>query len=108
VNIYKEASDVIREDSNICNNSPDLKDLSIFTSQVYEELKILKGSKLFKAKAIEKTTETTNFVQKLPESLKIKVEASSSIMESISLENSNPTSRATRGREIILKHGLLQ
>ena len=28
VNIYKEASDVIREDCTICNNSPDLNNLS--------------------------------------------------------------------------------
>ena len=88
VDLYKEASDVIREDCTICNNSTDLNNLSIFTHQVYLELKTLVGTQLFKAKAIEKTTETTNLVHKLPESLKIKVEATSSIldMERIYLE----------------------
>ena len=82
VDIFKEASDVIRKDCKICNNSPDLNSLSIFTGQVYVDLKNLIGTQLFKEKAIEKTAETTNLVEKLPESLKIKVEATSSILES--------------------------
>ena len=75
VDLYMEASDVIREDCTICNNSPDLNNLSFLTGQVYKELKTLVGTDLFNPKAIEKTLETTNLVQKLPESLKIKVEA---------------------------------
>ena len=85
--LYKEASDVTREDCTICNNSPDLNNLSNFTGQVYDELKTLIGTNLFKTKAIEKTIETTNLVQNLPEILKIKVEATSSILESIYFEN---------------------
>ena len=89
VDLYKEASDVIREDCTICNNSPDLNNLSLYTDQVHKELKPLIGTQLFKEKAIEKTAETTNLVEKLPESLKIKVENTSSILvsESIYLEN---------------------
>ena len=82
VDLYKEASNLIRDDCTICNNSPDLNNLSNFTGQVYVELKNLIGTHLFKAKAIEKTAETTNLVDQLPESLKIKVEATSSILES--------------------------
>ena len=47
VDLYKEASDVIREDCTICNNSPDLNNLSIYTNQIHRELKPLIGSKLF-------------------------------------------------------------
>ena len=68
VDLYKEASDKIREDCTVCNNSPDLNNLSIFTNQVYTELKPLVDKLTFKEKAIEKTTETTNLVEKLPES----------------------------------------
>ena len=87
VDLYKEASNVIREDCTICNNSPDLNDLSIYTKKVHKELKPLIGTQRFKAKAIEKTTETTERVNKLPESLKIKVDENSSILESIYLRN---------------------
>ena len=81
VDLYKQASDVTREDCTICNNSPDLNNLSIFTNQVYMELKTLVGLPPFKEKAIEKTTETIDSVYKLPDSLKIKVEATSSILD---------------------------
>ena len=89
VDLYKEASNVIREDCTICNNSPDLNNLSIYTDHVYSELKPLIGTQLFKAKAIQKTTETTKRVDKLPDSLKIKVDENSSILvsESIYLRN---------------------
>ena len=88
--LYKDASDEIKEDCAISNNSPDLNNLSIFIDKVYMELKTYVGTELFKPKAIEKTAEMINLVQELPESLKIKVEATSSILdrESIYLENS--------------------
>ena len=60
-------------------------------NQVYEELKTLIGTQKFKEKAIEKTAKTTNLINKLPDNLKIKVEAISSILEGerIYLENIN-------------------
>ena len=70
VDLYKQASDVTREDCTICNNSPDLNNLSIFTGQVYVDLKNLIGTQFFKEKAIEKTAETTNLVEKLPTSVR--------------------------------------
>ena len=83
VDLYKEASVVTREDCTICNNSPELNILSNFTEKVHEELKNIIGTVQFRPKAIEKTTETKNLVQNLPDSLKIKVEPNSSILKSI-------------------------
>ena len=83
VDFYNEASDVIGEDCAICNNSPELHDLSIFTDSIQKELSKLLGTLLFKQKAIEKTSETKNVVQNLPKSLKIKVEPTSSILKSV-------------------------
>ena len=83
VDIYKRTSVVTREDCTICNNSTDLNYFSIFTDRVHEELTKLLGTPLFKQKAIEKTTDTKTIVQDLPESLKIKVEPTSSILESV-------------------------
>lgn len=83
VDLYKGASVVIREDCAICNNSPELKSLSIFTEMVHKELQSLVGTMQFKSKAIEKTTETKDMVQNLPNNLKIKVEPNSSMLESM-------------------------
>ena len=83
VDLYKEISVVTREDCAICNNSPELNILSNFTEKVHEELKNIIGTVQFRPKAIEKTTETKNLVQNLPDSLKIKVEPNSSILKSI-------------------------
>ena len=111
VDLYKEASVMTKEDCAICNNSPELNSLSIFTNKVHEELKNIVGTFQFKQKAIEKTTETKNLVQNLPDSLKIKVEPNSSILESIhrsSGENFgvNPWSpRIGLSGEFILKLG---
>ena len=82
VDIYKRTSVVTREDCTctICNNSPELNDLSIFTEKVHEELTKLLETLLFKQKAIMKTIETKKNVQNLPKSLKIKVEPTSSIL----------------------------
>ena len=82
VAIYKGASVVTREDCTICNNSPELNNLSIFTDRVHEVLTKLLGTLLFNQKAIEKTTETKSIVQNLPKSLKIRVEPTSSLLES--------------------------
>ena len=51
--------------------------------KVSKELKVHVGTQQFKPKAIERTTETKNMVQNLPDSLKIKVESTSSILENI-------------------------
>ena len=83
VELYKITSVATREDCTISNNSPELNSLSIFTDKVHLELEKLIGTFQFKQKAIEKTTETRNIVQNLPESLKIKVEPKSSILESM-------------------------
>ena len=83
VELYKITSVATREDCTICNNSPELNSLSIFTDKVHVELKKLIGTLQFKQKAIDKATETKNIVQNLPESLKIKVEPKSSILESV-------------------------
>ena len=83
VDIYKRTSVVTQEDCIICNNSPELHDLSIFTDRVHGELTKLLGTLLFKEKAIMKTTETKKNVQNLPKSLKIKVEPTSSILGSV-------------------------
>ena len=41
VDLYKEASDAIKEDCTLSNNSADLNNLSNFTKQVYVDLKTL-------------------------------------------------------------------
>ena len=81
VALYKTISDVTREDCTTCNNNPELNELSIFTDEVHLTLKKLVGTLQFKLKAIERTSETKNIVQNLPESLKIEVEPTSSILE---------------------------
>ena len=83
VELYKMTSVATREDCTICNNSPELNNLSIFTDRVYKELAKLTGSHTFKQTAIKKTTETRNIVQNLPKSLKIKVEPNSSILTNL-------------------------
>ena len=83
VDLYKKTSVITREDCIICNNSPELNSLSIYTDKAHVELEKLIGTLHFKPKAIEKTTETKDIVQNLPNSLKIKVEPKSSILESI-------------------------
>ena len=83
VALYKIISDVTREDCTICNNNPELNDLSIHAAKVRVELEVYVGTLQFKPKAIERTTETKNKVQNLPNSLKIKVEPTSSILENI-------------------------
>ena len=80
VDLYKEASDVTREDCTVCNNSTELNNLSLFTDNVHVELEKLIGKELFKPTAIEKTAETKVIVQNLPESLKIRVEPTSNIL----------------------------
>ena len=80
VDLYKEASIVTREDCTVCNNSPELNNLSLFTYNVYVELEKLIGKELFKPTAIEKTAETKVIMQNLPESLKIRVEPTSNIL----------------------------
>ena len=44
VDLYKEVSDVTREDEAICNNSPELNSPSIFSDNVHLEFNNLIGS----------------------------------------------------------------
>ena len=83
VHLYKELSVVTREDCESCNNSPELNDLSIFTNETYLELESLVGTQDFKSTANNKTAKSKTLVQQLPESLKIEVEPTSNIIESI-------------------------
>ena len=96
VDLYREASVVTKEDCLICNNSPELNNLSSFTERASEELKILVGSLQFKPKAIEKTAETINILNNLPDSLKIKVEPTSNILKSIQKTSMSNTSGMVR------------
>ena len=82
VQTYKLTSQATREDCTICNNQPDLDKLSLFTESVHKELASLIGKDQFKNTAIEKTSQTSTMVQDLPSSIKILVEATSSILES--------------------------
>ena len=82
VQTYKLTSQATREDCTICNNQPDLDKLSLFTESVHKELESLIGKDQFKNTAIEKTRQTSTKVQDLPSSIKILVEATSSILES--------------------------
>ena len=91
LNIFKQTSDVTREDCTICNNNPELNDLSIHAAKVRVELEVYVGTLQFKPKAIERTTETKNIVQNLPNSLKIKVEPTSSILENIEKDDKKGT-----------------
>ena len=95
VDLYNEISVVTREDCTICNNSPELNDLSIFTDKVHEEPKNIIGTVQFKTKAIELTTETKNKVENLPDSLKIKVESTSSLLESVPTTSTWTTTTST-------------
>ena len=83
VALYKSISSVTREDCTICNENPELNALSIFAAKVNEELVHYIGTILFKPQAMDKTTKTKTMVQNLPESLKIKVDPASSILESV-------------------------
>ena len=82
VHLYESISKATREDCTICNNQPDLDKLSLFTESVHKELESLIGKDQFKNTAIEKTSQTSTMVQDLPSSIKILVEATSSILES--------------------------
>ena len=82
VALYKSIAVVTREDCTICNNSPDINNLSTFAEKVHVELVNHIGNILFKQQALVRTAETKNIVQNLPDSLKIKVDANSNILES--------------------------
>ena len=82
VEIFKIMSLITQEDCNICNNSTEIQEISIFTELVYTELKSFIGSILFKNTSLERTRETNVLFKKLPESIKTQVEYSSNIVES--------------------------
>lgn len=83
VNVYRSISATTREDCIICNQQPDLDRLSNYTYNVSEVLRTLVGNETFKNTAIEKTVETYSEVEELPYSIKILVENSSTILESV-------------------------
>ena len=83
VALYKGISVVTREDCTICNNNPELNDLSIFAAQVHVELEAYIGTIIFKSKAMDKTTKTKSKLQNLPDDLRIKVEPTSNILQNI-------------------------
>ena len=83
VNLYKSTSEATLEDCRICNNQPDLEQLSIFMERVYMDLHKMMGEKNFKTTAIEKTRETYDQTQRVPSSITTLVEETSSIMDSV-------------------------
>ena len=83
VNVYRSISETTRDDCTICNQQPDLDRLSNFTYNVSEILRPLIGDKEFKTHAINKTITTYSEVESLPYSIKIFVEKSSSILQSV-------------------------
>ena len=83
VALYKSVSVVTREDCTICNNSPELNDLSLYAVRVHEKLGRYIGTIEFKPKASNETKKTKTMVQNLPDTLKIKVDPASSILENV-------------------------
>ena len=83
VNVYRSISETTRDDCTICNQQPDLDRLSNFTYNVSEILRSLIGDEEFKTYAINKTITTYSEVESLPYSIKIFVEKSSSILQSV-------------------------
>ena len=82
VEIFKTMSLITQEDCEICNNSPEIQEISTFTEEVYIELRSLIGSILFKNTALDRTSDTNVMFTNLPESIKARVESASNIVES--------------------------
>ena len=82
VDIFRAMSLITQEDCEICNNSPEIQEISTFTEEVYIELRSLIGSILFKNTALYRTSDTNVMFTKLPESIKTRVESTSNIVES--------------------------
>ena len=84
VEIFRAMSLITQEDCEICNNSPEIQEISTFTEEVYIELKSLIGMDwiLFKNTALYRTSDTNVMFTKLPESIKTRVESTSNIVES--------------------------
>ena len=78
--LYKMTSIATREDCISCSNATEIDELSNFSESVHNELKELIGNVEFKSRAIEKTVQTNVLVQKVPSSLKTKVEPASNIL----------------------------
>ena len=83
VNIYSSISEKTREDCIICNQQPDLDRLSNFTYNISEDLRNLIGQEKFRNIATEKTRMTYIEVEELPYSIKMLVENSSTILQSV-------------------------
>ena len=82
VETFRAMSLITQEDCEICNNSPEIQEISTFTEEVYIELRSLIGSILFKNTALYRTSDTNVMFTKLPESIKTRVESTSNIVES--------------------------
>ena len=82
VEIFKTMSLITQEDCEICNNSPEIQEISSFTEEVFIELRSLIGSILFKNTALDRTSDTNVMFTNLPESIKARVESTSNILES--------------------------
>ena len=82
VEIFRAMSLIIQEDCEICNNSPEIQEISSFTEEVFIELRSLIGSILFKNTALDRTSDTNVMFTNLPESIKARVESTSNIVES--------------------------
>ena len=95
VELYRSISDATREDCETCDNSPELNDLSIFAASVSGLLRRFVGMRLFKWEAMNKTAMAKTMVQNLLDSLTIKVDPESSILE---IRNKKPNYQKTPTR----------
>ena len=83
VELYQATSTALREDCQICADSEEIKKLRDFTISVHKKLKKLIGSDLFKDTALERTSKARQITDKIPESVKTKVDQSSDIIADI-------------------------
>ena len=89
VEIFKTMSLITQEDCDICNKSPEIQEISMFTELVYSELQSMIGNILFKNQSLERTSDTNILFEKLPESIKTRVESASNIVESFNKGRQN-------------------
>ena len=83
VELYQATSLALREDCEICFDSEEIKKLRDFTMSVHKKLKKLIGSNLFKDTALERTRKAHQVTDKIPESVKTKVDPNSDIIADI-------------------------
>ena len=83
VDLYKVTSLALKEDCEICDDSKEIKKIRDFTITVHKKLKKLIGSDLFKVTALERTIKAQQITDKIPESVKTKVDQTSDIIADI-------------------------